>query len=163
ILVRHLETERACVEVARCVGVSDFEDEVGALAGLDHRQCSCAVALSVEHTPHLVASHSILRAVSLADSGALRGRVAIITRGASSLLSARGGARVAFVDVGEPELARPEADVRAAGGEAMALAADLAHPDDCEAVVARAIRGFGRLDVLLNNAGVGTMVVSGTV
>jgi len=53
--------------------------------------------------------------------------------------------------------------VRAAGGESTALAADLAQPDDCAAVVARAVRAFGRLDVVLNNAGVGTMVVGGTV
>jgi NAD(P)-dependent dehydrogenase (short-subunit alcohol dehydrogenase family) len=107
--------------------------------------------------------------MSLADSGALEGKVAIITGAAtgigraSALLFSRAGARVALVDVREPELARTEADVRAAGGEAMAVAADLVQPDDCVAVVARTLRAFGRLDVLLNNAGVGTMVVGGTV
>jgi NAD(P)-dependent dehydrogenase (short-subunit alcohol dehydrogenase family) len=63
----------------------------------------------------------------------------------------------------EPELARTEADVRAAGGEAASILADLARPDDCAAVVAMSLRAFGRLDVVLNNAGVGTMVVGGTV
>src|SRR5207253_8869500 len=123
----------------------------------------------VDGPPHLFAGASILRAMRLADSGALRGRVAIITGAAtgigraSALLFARAGAAVAIVDVREPELARTEADVRAAGGEVTAVPADLAQPDDCAAIVRRAVRAFGRLDVLLNNAGVGTMVVGGTV
>src|SRR5262249_8518943 len=41
--------------------------------------------------------------------------------------------------------------------------ADLANPDDCAAAVEAADRAAGRLDVLFNNAGVGTMVVGGTV
>ena len=107
--------------------------------------------------------------MGLAERGALNGRVAIITGAAtgigraSALLFSRAGARVALADVREPELARTDADVRAAGGEAMAVAADLGNPDDCAALVARAVRAFGRLDVVLNNAGVGTMVVGGTV
>ena len=107
--------------------------------------------------------------MSLADSGALKGKVAIITGAAtgigraSALLFSRAGARVMVADVREPELAGTEADVRAAGGEVAAIAADLARPDDCAAVVAAAVRAFGRLDVVVNNAGVGTMVVGGTV
>src|SRR2546427_10183638 len=107
--------------------------------------------------------------MGLADSGALRGKVGILPGGAagigraSALLFGRAGARVALADLREPELARTEAEVRAAGGEVASITADLARPDDCAAVVAAAVRAFGRLDVLLNNAGVGTMVVGGTV
>src|SRR5438093_8066396 len=135
VLVRDLETERARVEVPGCAGVTNLEHEVTELARLDHRRVSCAGGASgVDGPPHLLAGASILRAMSLADSGALRGRVAIITGAAtgigraSALLFARAGAAVAIVDVREPELARTEADVRAAGREVTAGPADLAEP-----------------------------------
>ena len=107
--------------------------------------------------------------MGIEESGALRGRVAIITGAAtgigraSALLFARAGARVALADSREPELARTVTEVRAAGGEAAAIVADLVRPQDCARVVADAGRALGRLDVVLNNAGVGTMVVGGTV
>jgi cyclopentanol dehydrogenase len=107
--------------------------------------------------------------MAIGESGALRGKVAIITGAATGIgrasaeLFARAGARVALVDSREAELAQTTADVRAAGGTATPLVADLARADDCAAVVAAAHRTLGRVDVLLNNAGVGTMVVGGTV
>ena len=100
--------------------------------------------------------------------GVLEGKSAIITGAATgigratALLFARAGARLTLADARGEELARTVAEVRSAGGEAAPVIADLARPEDCAAVVAAAGAG-GRLDVVFNNAGVGTMVVGGTV
>lgn len=89
------------------------------------------------------------------------GRVALVT-GASSgigravaLLYARGGAKVVISDVAEEggnETVRLIAD---AGGEARFVAADVARPEACEALVRETVAAFGRLDVACNNAGIG--------
>ena len=97
---------------------------------------------------------------------ALHGKVAIITGAAtgigraSAVLFSQAGARVVLADVRDDELA---ATVKAVGAGAISVVADLARPDACAGVVTRALEAFGRLDVLFNNAGVGTMVVGGTV
>ena len=102
-------------------------------------------------------------------AGALDGKAAIITGAATgigratALVFARAGARLVLADLRPEELARTADAVREAGGDAISVTADLARPDDCAAVVTAAGRALGRLDVLFNNAGVGTMVVGGTV
>lgn len=99
----------------------------------------------------------------------LDGKVAIITGAAtgigraSALAFAAAGARVVITDLREDELARTATAVHDAGGQVVALTADLARPESCAGVVEQALSAAGRLDVLFNNAGVGTMVVGGTV
>ena len=101
--------------------------------------------------------------------GILDGKVAVITGAAtgigraSALAFARAGARVVLTDVREDELGTTAEAVHGAGGQVTALSADLARAEACATVVEQAVRVWNRLDVLFNNAGVGTMVVGGTV
>ena len=91
----------------------------------------------------------------------LKNKVALVT-GASSgigraiaLVWAREGANVVVSDVNVAAGEENAALVRAAGGDAIFVAADVGKPQDCEALVTRTVAHYGRLDVACNNAGIG--------
>jgi cyclopentanol dehydrogenase len=91
----------------------------------------------------------------------LAGKVALISGGARGMgaaearLFAREGARVVIGDVLEAEARAVEADVRAKGGEAVFARLDVTSEADWQQAVAIALRHFGTLNVLINNAGIG--------
>ena len=93
-------------------------------------------------------------------AGILAGKTALVTGGASgigratALAMAREGARVAVSDLSEESAASTVALINQAGGQAIAIGADVAKEADVEAMVARTIAAFGRLDCAFNNAGI---------
>jgi NAD(P)-dependent dehydrogenase (short-subunit alcohol dehydrogenase family) len=102
--------------------------------------------------------------MTINDMYRLDGRVAIVT-GASSGLGvafARALAEAgADVVLGARRVDRLEATaqlVRDAGRRVLAVATDVADPAQCQALVDAAMAEFGHVDVLVNNAGIGTAV-----
>ena len=90
----------------------------------------------------------------------LRGKVAMITGGASgigratALLFAREGAAVAVGDVNHEGGQQVADEIVRAGGRVFFETADVTQAADCRRLAERAIREFGRIDVLFNNAGI---------
>ena len=90
----------------------------------------------------------------------LDGQVAVITgagRGigrAIALAYAREGAKLALAARSESELQDAVAAVSEHGAEAIAVPTDVTRQDDTERLAERAVERFGRIDVLVNNAGI---------
>ena len=95
------------------------------------------------------------------DLGRLEGKVVLITGGgsgigeASAKLFAEEGATIAVADLNAEGAERVASEVRDAGGSAMSTAVDVTDNDSCAAAVDAAVDEFGRVDVLVNSAGVG--------
>jgi 2-deoxy-D-gluconate 3-dehydrogenase len=89
----------------------------------------------------------------------LKGRVAVVTGGAGLLGAefsrtlAEAGAAVAVVDLNAAAAARVADGLSAAGYQALAVTVDITHPAAVKALVASVLSAFGRLDVLVNSAG----------
>ncbi len=106
-------------------------------------------------------------ALQIPDDTGLRGKVAVVTGGgaagegigngrAAAILLARAGTRVVVVDREKALAQRTVALIEEAGGEAVAVEADVTRAADCAAVVQTALDRFGRLDLLDNNVGIGS-------
>jgi len=89
----------------------------------------------------------------------LTGKVAIVTGGsvglgrAAAMRLAREGARVSICARRKEVLERTAGEIRHAGGDVLAIPADVTRADDVEAVVKATTERFGGVDILLNNAG----------
>ncbi len=94
-------------------------------------------------------------------AGILAGKSALVTGGASgigratALAMAREGARVAVADRTEDAAAATVALINQAGGQAIAIGADVTREAEVAAMVAHTVAAFGRIDCAFNNAGVG--------
>ena len=92
----------------------------------------------------------------------LQGKVAIITGSATGIgkamaqAMAREGAAVTIDYVGRQQDAANEVvhDIEQAGGKALAVSADVSQLDQVQNLVAQTVQKFGRLDIMVNNAGI---------
>jgi len=90
----------------------------------------------------------------------LDGKVALISGGArgqgaaEARLFVREGASVVFGDIQDDDGKKVEAEIRAAGGEAAYVHLNVTREADWRAAVATAVDRYGKLDVLVNNAGI---------
>ena len=102
--------------------------------------------------------------MSVLDRFRLDGKVAVVT-GASSGLGAafavglaEAGADVVVAARRTDRLKETAEQVEALGRRCLVVTADVAVPEDCTRVIAEAVEALGAVDVLVNNAGVGTAV-----
>jgi NAD(P)-dependent dehydrogenase (short-subunit alcohol dehydrogenase family) len=94
------------------------------------------------------------------DALLLAGKVAMVTGGGAGLGRAgclalgRAGAKVAVTDVNEQAARGAAEEIRAAGGDALALACDAGSSASVQATIDKIVKHYGRIDVLYNNAGI---------
>lgn len=92
--------------------------------------------------------------------GRLEGKVAIITGASKGIgrgiaeVFAREGAQVVLVSRTEEDLKRVLAAITNTGGKATYVVADVTHFQDMERMAAKTLREFGRIDILVHNAGI---------
>ncbi|MBU1053053.1 MAG: glucose 1-dehydrogenase [Proteobacteria bacterium] len=91
----------------------------------------------------------------------LKDKVAIITGGAAGIGKAiaigmaKEGANIVITDLIEERLQKAEKDLKAIGVEVLALKSDVSIIADNKSMVEKTIEKFGKIDVLVNNAGIG--------
>ena len=89
-----------------------------------------------------------------------QGQVAIVTGGGRNIgedtckLLAAEGAKVAVVDMDRSRGEKVAGEIRASGGEAVAIVCNIAEEADVQAMVKAVVAQFGRIDILVNNAAI---------
>ena len=90
----------------------------------------------------------------------LKDRVAVVTGGANgigeaySVGMAKEGARVVIADVDQEAGERVIQEIKKAGGEGIFVRTDVSRKEDVENMVAETIKAYGKLDIIVNNAGI---------
>jgi NAD(P)-dependent dehydrogenase (short-subunit alcohol dehydrogenase family) len=91
----------------------------------------------------------------------LAGQVAVVTgasrgigRACAEELAREGAAIVVNYFTNEESADALVGDIVSKGGRAIAVRAGVGHPDDCKALIEKAIETYGQIDILVNNAGV---------
>ena len=90
----------------------------------------------------------------------LEGKVALITGGARGMGAAeaktfsREGAKVVICDVLEADGQQTEAEINETGGDAIFVKLDVTQQSEWDAAISRTVEQFGKLDIIVNNAGV---------
>ncbi len=98
--------------------------------------------------------------------GRLLGRVAIVTGAgsrasgigngrAAAILMARSGAKIALLDAMPDWAAETGRMIAEEGGESMVIEADVTKAADCAEAVSKTVAKWGRVDILVNNVGIG--------
>ncbi|KAB7728713.1 glucose 1-dehydrogenase [Rudanella paleaurantiibacter] len=96
----------------------------------------------------------------MAQEKELEGRVAVITGAgsgigkAAALRLAREGAKVVAVSRSDDEIKQTVAEIEQAGGEAIAVTADISKEPDMKALYEQVEKTYGRLDIVFANAGI---------
>jgi 3-oxoacyl-[acyl-carrier protein] reductase len=94
------------------------------------------------------------------SQGRLQGRVALITGGsrgigkATAVKMVREGASVVLLDILSKEVSQAARELKAMGGNALAIHADVSQRKEVDKAVGKALSKWRRVDILVNNAGI---------
>jgi 3-oxoacyl-[acyl-carrier protein] reductase len=102
----------------------------------------------------------IMRVVDIDGNKILEGKVAVITGGGRGMgreiatTFSKAGADVVVCDLSLDKLTEVEDEVKSGGGRCLSFAVDISNKSQVEAMMAKVHSNFGKIDILINNAGI---------